>query len=408
MHRGAVTAVIDTREELVDALTEAAELEHGLLLQYLYAAYSMKKRGDEGLGPQEQEDLRRWQGAIMSVAREEMAHLGSVCNLLSAVGGAPRLGRPNFPQPEKRYYPFDFRLQRFGDEALYRFVVFELPRGEPPPPPPSTRATRDADVVPDVLTFEFLGDLYGQIKKGVRAIPEDELFIGPRFAQDTDDWSNRMALHLVVDAASAEAAIDAIVLEGEGAPGTRRPSHYSTFRDIRAWLAAQAEGFEPARPVVSDPRTRPHRDAPQGGTLIINQFTRSVAELANATYITVLLLLLQYYTYGGESDGQRTAIRRALRHLMSGVVRPMAEVLTELPVAADSVDGTAGMPFELYADIRLTTQVRNRFPIVLERIDALTAQARELTEGAPRFGYLAQNLEWIGRNLRAAAAESVA
>ena len=50
--------MIDTREELIDALTEASELEHGLLVQYLFAAYSMKKRLDEALTPADQESVR--------------------------------------------------------------------------------------------------------------------------------------------------------------------------------------------------------------------------------------------------------------------------------------------------------------------------------------------------------------
>ena len=35
--------MIDTREELVNALSDAAELEHGLLAQYFFAAFSLKK-----------------------------------------------------------------------------------------------------------------------------------------------------------------------------------------------------------------------------------------------------------------------------------------------------------------------------------------------------------------------------
>ena len=35
--------MIDTREKLIDAPTEAAEIEHGLLLQYLFAAFSFKR-----------------------------------------------------------------------------------------------------------------------------------------------------------------------------------------------------------------------------------------------------------------------------------------------------------------------------------------------------------------------------
>ena len=40
--------MIDTREELINALSEAAELEHGLMVQYLFAAFSIKRGTDEG------------------------------------------------------------------------------------------------------------------------------------------------------------------------------------------------------------------------------------------------------------------------------------------------------------------------------------------------------------------------
>jgi hypothetical protein len=399
---------IDTREELVDALTEAAELEHGVLVQYLFAAYSMKKRLDEGISARAQEAIRSWEGVITGVAREEMAHLGTVCNLLSAIGGAPRLGRPNFPQPAGSYYPFDFRLTAFGDEALQRFICFELPEGEPPPSPPRTpqqrRGLADAalDVVPDPLVFDHLGELYAQIGAGFATLPEELLFIGPRFAQDTDGWSNRFKLHLVTDRASAARAIDFIVLEGEGAPAHREGSHYARFLEIRAALARQPD-LQPARPVVSNPRTRAHPDAPVGGTLIERPETVAIAELANAVYVTTLLLLLQYYDFGGETATQRDAIRSALRHLMSGVFRPLAEILTELPIADDPARGTAGPPFELYADVRLAPRVDNRFVVLLERLDGIAARADELAAaGAPiRLALLGQSVRWIRANVAA-------
>jgi hypothetical protein len=398
---------IDTREELVDALTDASELEHGILLQYLFAAYSLKKRADEGLGPFQQELVRSWAGTLTTIARQEMAHLGCVCNLMAAIGGAPRMGRPNFPQPAGRYYPFDFRLQRFGDEALYRFVCLELPEGEPPPTPPR-RAGLVAlvDVVPDPLTFTYLGELYGKIRRGFREIPERELFIGPSYTQDTDDWSNRFSLRVVTDRVGAEASIDAIVLEGEGAPGRRDGSHYASFLELREQLdKVQGEGFDPARPVVDDPRTRDHPEAAEGGTLLSDPVALRVAEIFNATYITVLLLLLQYYSFGGETEAQRVAIRSALRHLMSGVVRPLGEVLTELPAGVGGA-GTAGPPFELYSDVRLATQVDTRWPIVLERLAATAAAATDLGGVVPRLDFLAQNLRWIGVNLRAVTGSS--
>ena len=133
--------MIRTREALIDALHDAAELEHGLMLQYMFAALTVKKDLADGITGTQQELLRDWEGQILAVMREEMAHLGTVCNLLTAIGGAPRFDRPNFPQPAKTRYPFAFDLIPFGDEALYRLIRFELPKGEQPPDPPKRVGT---------------------------------------------------------------------------------------------------------------------------------------------------------------------------------------------------------------------------------------------------------------------------
>ena len=41
--------VIEHRDALIFLLNEAAELEHAIMCQYLFAAFSMKKSTDEGL-----------------------------------------------------------------------------------------------------------------------------------------------------------------------------------------------------------------------------------------------------------------------------------------------------------------------------------------------------------------------
>lgn len=73
-----------TREQLVHALYEAAELEHNLMCTYLYAAFSMKDGEAEGLGPEEAAAVKRWRRAIIDVAIDEMGHLVSVWNITSA------------------------------------------------------------------------------------------------------------------------------------------------------------------------------------------------------------------------------------------------------------------------------------------------------------------------------------
>ena len=47
--------VIEHREALIYMLCEAAELEHGIMCQYLFAAFSLKQREDEGLTADELE-----------------------------------------------------------------------------------------------------------------------------------------------------------------------------------------------------------------------------------------------------------------------------------------------------------------------------------------------------------------
>ena len=59
---------------------------------------------NEGLTPAQLAITRSWEATILGVAVEEMGHLGTVCNLLAAIGDGPRFERPNFPQ-QIGYYP---------------------------------------------------------------------------------------------------------------------------------------------------------------------------------------------------------------------------------------------------------------------------------------------------------------
>src|SRR5258705_7551865 len=89
--------ITQNREQLAYLLTEAAEIEHGLMCCYLFAAYSLKRSTSDELIEKEVATVARWRGAIVSVAVEEMLHLSLVSNLLTAIGFAPQFQRPNFP-----------------------------------------------------------------------------------------------------------------------------------------------------------------------------------------------------------------------------------------------------------------------------------------------------------------------
>src|ERR1700745_58654 len=74
--------VIEHREALIYMLCEAAELEHGIMCQYLFAAFSLKQRADEGLSDRELDAVQRWRERISHVATQEMLHLALVHNIL--------------------------------------------------------------------------------------------------------------------------------------------------------------------------------------------------------------------------------------------------------------------------------------------------------------------------------------
>src|ERR1700674_5295597 len=114
---------LKTREEILHALYEAAELEHNLMCTYLYAAFSLKDSEAEGLRAEEVEAVRRWRTELIKVSVEEMGHLTAVWNITSALGGTPRFGRGNFPL-DPGYLPAGVvvKLAPFTQGVLQHFI----------------------------------------------------------------------------------------------------------------------------------------------------------------------------------------------------------------------------------------------------------------------------------------------
>jgi rubrerythrin len=88
---------IINRAQLVQALNNAAELEHMFVCQYLFSAFSLKKDPDAECSPAQLESVRRWASTIYMIARQEMEHLSLVLGMLTAIGEPPYLDRANFP-----------------------------------------------------------------------------------------------------------------------------------------------------------------------------------------------------------------------------------------------------------------------------------------------------------------------
>lgn len=403
--------MIDTRTELVNALHEAAEIEHGLLIQYLFGALSMKKLLSEAISPEQQAAARGWEKTLLGVAVDEMGHLGTVCNLIAAIGEPPYLARPNFPKASG-YYPFAFELVPFSDEFLYRIQVFELPRGFPPPPPPDSdlgkvKIAGYEAIAPDPLTYKYVGELYEQIADAFLTIPQDDLFLGPARPNTLDDWSIRLGIRRVHDAGSAIAALKGVIEDGEGSEGAREDSHYQRFSRIRTDYFAHGR-FSAARKVARNPMTRAHRDADGTANVIQNADTKELAELFNLTYAFMLRCLLHYFYNADRSEEQRNAVKLAAARLMSTAIRPLAELLTEQPFADPTDPLRAGPGFELYDAIAIPQHDGTRWRILIDELDALRASYGRVGGRYPRVDAVAETMGYIRRSLAIAARETVA
>ena len=93
------------------------------MIQYLYGAYSL---GGDGVPPEDQAMVRKWQDLILTVAREEMGHLLTVQNLLCLVGGPVSFNREEFPW-DTPFYPFPFKLEPLSKASLAAYIFAEMP-----------------------------------------------------------------------------------------------------------------------------------------------------------------------------------------------------------------------------------------------------------------------------------------
>jgi hypothetical protein len=142
------------------------------MCQYLYAAFSLKQTTDEGLTESQLGTVERWRKTLSYIATQEMLHLALVQNLLSAVGAAPHLERPNLPQPAGHYPPgVILTLLPFGEAALRHFMFLERPEGMDLADATGLEAVeraapvmQDGDIVPRLQDFATVGHLYRSIE----------------------------------------------------------------------------------------------------------------------------------------------------------------------------------------------------------------------------------------------------
>ncbi|MFS8102153.1 hypothetical protein LFM09_34020 [Lentzea alba] len=359
---------ITTRDELVRVLREAAAVELAVMLQYLYAAYSVPTHGAgleyvrRDVWTPEQLQLACGDGGetldegirsmLLTIAREEMIHFLLVNNILIALGEPFHVpcidfGTINHELP----VPLDFSLERLGLGSVERFTLIEQPEN-------LVDDLRRGDTVSpdDPHPYGSLSELYAAIRDGLRHIPdlfgvekgrgggEHHLFLRESINQHHPDYQLE-----VDDLPSALFAIDVITEQGEGGvlePGADEESHYTSFLRIGELLrdapTSGAGPWRPAYPVMRNPTLR-HGDPAR--ETVTDPDARTVMELFNRAYFLTLQLMAQHFAERPDGSLRRSDLMNAAIDMMTGLMRPLAELLVTMPSGRRG--RTAGPSFEL-------------------------------------------------------------
>lgn len=389
---------IRNRAELVDALSVAAQVEHVVLVEYLYAAFSCRHTWDASVPTAVQ--MTSWEAAreLYDIAHDEMDHLGAVQQLLAALGAPPVPDAWPLPIRDERL-PFPCELTRLDADAVDRFVRTE-----------SAVVAAEERLLPqppDPIRFDLLGDLYRAIIAGIERLG-DRAFIGAEVTgTDPLPLTFNPREFPVATPADAIASLGKVVTEGEGATGAEASGHWRRFEAMRAALDRLGPDAEfVSWPCVANPVVR--ESTVEGTTLVTAPVTVAVADIANRAYRALWLLLGGTFLHDWSASdaqetvrnrrGQRSRSMTAARLVMATVLRPLGEILARLPAFDGDTDGpTAGMGFEQYGEFRVPAQP-----------DARTAAtADELTAIADDLAAVAMEPElspaWAGARLAAMA-----
>lgn len=398
-----------TREQLVGLLCEAAEVEHCLMLTYLYAAHSLKDRDDEGLDAEALAAVRRWRGATVRIAQEEMLHLALVNNLLVAVGARPHFRRLNFPI-DAGCFPADVvaELAPFDVQTLDHFIYLERPLDAAEHDAPRLekkhyeRRAPEGRLMAHEQDWLTVGELYQAIGKGLETLcarlGEDTLFCGPVDTQLSTLEMRLPGLRPVGSLADARDAIHLIVDQGEGASRGDTNSHYARFCAMREeWtrLAATRPSFTPWRPAARNPVMRAPVRHPENRVHVVAEPAASLLDAGNACYALMLRLLsLLTDRWLRPAIPQRTVADQTV--LLMRAVSEIGSALTRLPANPDHPGVTAGLTFAAPRTEIAFQSAGSAARLVDERCQEMADRLDALAVHLPSLAPLAARLRAMG------------
>lgn len=348
------------KDHALALLKAAAEVEHALMVQYLYLALSVS---DGGVSQD-----------IIQIAIEEMAHLGTVQNLLLLLGGPAEFHmQRDVIRQGSGQNPLPFVLEPLTLESLAKYAVVEAPAR----PPAALRAKVEELLLiaqasagvtlnrvgaiyallewifMDAGAAESLIDLQAMLPPGslpdqphltdADLQPPEVCLAHEMLPMEWGDDSEDYLLETVRSRADAVLAIRAVGAQGEGAEAGAH-SHFLHFMDLVRRLEG---GGIPTLALPRSPQAQGH-----GGerpTLLTRGYTIKWASAFNAQY-TFIVLGIHHATRLSRSVAEQAAVRQTLAQVtmrgMRAVLMRVAKVVMELP-AAEGDSAKAGPPFEL-------------------------------------------------------------
>jgi rubrerythrin len=387
------------RDYVIMLLHIGSELEHGLMVQYLYAAYSL---GGDHLTGDEQAEVKQWQDLILTVAREEMGHLLTVQNLLCLVGGPITFEREDFPW-DTPFYPFPFNFEPLTLKSLAAYVFAEMPGNFDS----LNELYAAAEKGSDAEIFKLIGIPYIEstvrewVKKGgARPVGEvyqliHDILANPEFIPDAefraetyplqaswDDWGRgyrpnpsppsggdpkmdptraNIIIERVATRTEALYALREISGQGEHAelklPGNEEASHFERFAEVmekyerklkksKTWHPAREVPVNPTTATTSDPN-----EAPKGCTLITNPASAKWADLFNCRYRILLTCLTHTFRLARVVNPDEPNTRGAIMHRIFGEMynlKTISGILIRMPLTTNPKDPCrAGPPFQM-------------------------------------------------------------
>lgn len=384
-------------------LESAAEVEHALMVQYLYAAYSLKS-SDEVQDFAQQVALDEtspdsWPQLLLGIAREEMGHLMTVQNLLLLLGLPPNLEREDFP-PHKDLYPFSLHLEPLSQRSLAKYVVAEAPGNAQGIDDIVELAresagaminrvgvlygllglvfVREEDVSPggsggadwDEMLRQLAQVAHQQSPPGTWHLPESAF--QPRSVAhqaDPGDWQvGDLRVHRMADRAAAVEAIRDIGEQGEGPTTEGERSHFERFLGVY-----RGGGDLPRFPSAGE--WVPTRDVPTDPTVdaFAEPRTKRWAQLVDLRYALLLGFIEHYLRSAGDN---RDILAGWIVAEMRSRVAFMARQLTAMSRGGGTA--TAAAPFTLPSALHLPDGEAERWTVHRERTEAAIAKVEEM------------------------------